>query len=299
MNRAGLDMIDADSLEQVKGLCVYPLVTEEYREAFKAMVKEVFKGGSRTLEFNAIGLKGRPVWLYSHAVPLRNEKGEIISMISAAIDVTERKMAEEELNKSLKEKEVLLKEIHHRVKNNMAIVSAMLQLQSRFSGDSNIKTILEDSQNRINSMAMVHEKLYESENLSSISLRSYVKELVHHLLETYSHEKISFEHEIDDIELDIDHIIPLGLILNELLTNSIKHAFSNVNSPEIGIHVSSNEGDANLIYRDNGAGLPEDLSLQNAQSLGLKIIQMLSYQLKGSIDLDETDRAKYTLSFPI
>jgi two-component sensor histidine kinase len=206
---------------------------------------------------------------------------------------------ENEIKSSLEEKEVLLKEIHHRVKNNMSIVSAMLQLQDRYSSDSAVKAILEDSQNRINSMAMVHEKLYESENLSSINLQSYVKELAYHLLATCSYEKISFKHEIDDIALDIDHVIPMGLLLNELLTNSIKHAFSSVNSPEIGIHLSANEGVANLIYSDNGAGLPEYISLKDSKSLGLKIIYMLSYQLKGTINLDETNRAKYTLSFPI
>jgi PAS domain S-box-containing protein len=213
-------------------------------------------------------------------------------------DITERKKAERKVAASLQEKEVLLTEIHHRVKNNMAIVSSLLRLQSRYSSNSEIKRLLKDSRNRIKSMALVHEKLYESESLSNVNVQGYVKELATHLLDTYTTKKIRVLHEIDDIELDIDHIIPMGLILNELLSNSIEHAFSGVKSPEIGINLSASEGVANLIYSDNGAGLPKELSLQNAQSFGLKIVSMLPSQLKGSINLDETNRARFTLSFP-
>ena len=299
MNRAGLDMLDADSLKQVKGLCVYPLVTEEYREAFEAMVEAVFRGEPRTLEFKVIGMKGRPVWLYSHAVPFRNEKGEITAMLSATVEITERKIAEEERNRSLREKEVLLKEIHHRVKNNMAIISALLQLQTKNIVDENIKMLFRDSQSRIQSMALVHEKLYQTQDFSKIYVKDYLKELILQLIQTYGKEEsdIGLALSVDNISLDIDTIIPCALILNELVTNSLKHAFEDVGGAEINVSFKANGNQATLIYSDNGPGIPEHIDFPNSESLGLQIIDMLSRQLRGSVELERDDMTRFTIKF--
>lgn len=278
----------------------FEMIHPDDQPALKKAIEETLRTGEHfSVEYRFILKDGRTRILHAQAELSADSAGTQKILSGTAQDITERKEAETRIREALKEKEVLLKEIHHRVKNNMAIVSAMLKLQSRHASGSKVKKILEDSQNRIDSMAIVHEKLYESENLASIKVRDYVEQLSHHLLNIYTAKKVRVEHEIGDVELDIDHIVPLGLILNELLTNSLKHAFSGGAPPEIGISLSAREGVASLTYRDNGAGLPEGLDLQDAQSLGLKIIYMLSYQLKGSIRLDETDRAKYILSFPI
>jgi PAS domain S-box-containing protein len=426
MNRAGLDMIDADSLEQVKGLCIYPLVTEEYREAFKAMVEGVFRGDAQTLEFKALGLKGRPIWLLSHAVPLRNETGEITSMVSATIDITERKQAEEALKeseerfrnffegapdamlitdpetgfifdansaasrmmqrpheeivglhqselhlrrmdehsmstfkehaqekkglipvenylvrpdgtevtkevltqeitlkgktfllgtfrditerkraeelikKSLLEKEVLLKEIHHRVKNNMAIISSLLQLQSRYVKDETLGKIINDSRNRIGSMALIHEMLYQSEDFTRIDLKEYIQALINKLFASYKTKKgsIRLETDIDDIQLDIDKLIPCGLILNELITNSLKHAFRGRNDGEIRIGFKANDSDtATISVSDNGCGLPAGMDIGKSQMLGFDLINSLARQLRGDLEYDGTDGMSVKITF--
>jgi two-component sensor histidine kinase len=301
MNRAGLDMIDAESLDQVKGLCVYPLVTEEYRDAFKAMVEGVFEGENQTLEFSAVGLKGRPIWLYSHSVPLRNEKGDITSLLSATVDITERKLSEDKLIKSNQEKEVLLQEIHHRVKNNMAIISALLQLQARTINDENVNQLFRDSQSRINSMALVHEKLYQTKDFININFRGYVEELVRHLLNSYGKNDVDLglAQSIDDINLNIDTMIPCGLILNELVTNSLKHAFENIERPEISISLNVINEQATLVYSDNGKGMPEHVDFDNSKTLGLQIINMLGRQLKGTAELERDGGTKVTIKFDL
>ena len=227
-------------------------------------------------------------------------KGQRV-MYAVARDITERKRDEEQIKKSLKEKEVLLKEIHHRVKNNMAIISSLLQLQARYSKDENLNRLFRDSQSRISSMALVHEKLYKTQDVSNINLREYVEEFGRHILSTYGkkEEEISLTVSVDDINLNIDTMIPFGLILNELVTNSLKHAFEGVERPEIRISFDKHDGLATLIYSDNGRGIPEHIDFSKSDTLGLQIVNMLALQLKGSVKLDRNDWTKFTIKFEL
>ncbi len=200
------------------------------------------------------------------------------------------------LERSLNEKEILLKEVHHRVKNNMAIISSLLRLQARHSDDEGVKSILMDSQNRIRSMAIVHEKLYSTKFLANISFSDYVQDLLSHLFRSYG-RKIEVDLDMDVPDLDIDTMIPCGLIMNELVTNSLKHAFDGLDSPRICISLSAADGRMRLVYTDNGSGVPEHIQFPPTDSLGLQIISMLSNQLDGSVELDRTSGTKFTIDF--
>jgi PAS domain S-box-containing protein len=232
---------------------------------------------------------------------IRDSDGNPLHFMALFQDITERKKAEDEIKRSLKEKEILLKEIHHRVKNNMAIISSLLQLQARYSKDEKVTQLLRDSQSRISSMALVHEKLYQTKDFSNINFREYVGELVSHLLDTYGKEKgdIGLLLSVDNINLNIDTMIPCGLILNELVTNSLKYAFDGIEKPEIRISFDTNNGRAELVYGDNGIGMPEHIELPSSNSLGLQIVDMLALQLRGSVELKRDGGTEFAISLDL
>jgi two-component sensor histidine kinase len=202
-------------------------------------------------------------------------------------DITEKRQAQDEINKSLKEKDVLLKEIHHRVKNNLQIVSSLLSLQSRYMKEPVSSEIFKESQSRIKSMALIHEKLYQSGDLTRIDLSEYVNELVSDLFHSYSVNTYLVKYKIksNSILLDINTAIPCGLIINELVTNSIKHAFPDNIHGEIIIEIKCVDDNFIMKVQDNGIGLPKELDLNNIKSLGLQLVTNLTNQLEGEIEL--------------
>jgi PAS domain S-box-containing protein len=216
-------------------------------------------------------------------------------------DITERKKAEQEIKNSLREKGVLLKEIHHRVKNNMQIISSLINLQASKIKDEETASLLKSSQNRIKSMAIIHEKLYQSGDLAKVDLRQYVQSLSGHLLTTYGADmrKIQFSMDIQDIYLDINQAIPCGLIINELLSNCLKHAFPDGGEGKVNISVLRlGEKSTELVVYDNGVGIPADMDIEKTDSLGLTLVKLLSEeQLKGSVDLDRTQGTCFRIVF--
>lgn len=215
-----------------------------------------------------------------------------------------RKQAEEQIQASLKEKEVLLKEIHHRVKNNLQIISSLLNLQSRYIKDPQTFEMFKESQNRIRSMALIHEKLYQSQDLTQIDFADYIQYLTTHLFRVYgvNWNIVGLKINVRYVLLDIDTAIPCGLILNELISNCLKHAFPTnaemIPKGEIQIDLhSDDEGLFTLIVRDNGVGFPEDIDFQNTETLGLRLIQTLTHQMKGTIELDRTSGTAFTIRF--
>lgn len=200
------------------------------------------------------------------------------------------------LARQMKEREILLKEIHHRVKNNLQTVSSLLSLQSRSIGDLKMKSLIKSSQNRVISMAMVHEMLYMRDDLSKIEYHSYVQELADYLVRslkgTENHVKLNID--INNIKLGIDTAIPLGLLINEAITNSLKYGIKDDCEGEIDIALKKGEGsDYVLNIGDNGVGFPETINYKNTKSLGLKLIHNLARQLKGSISRDSTKKGTY------
>jgi PAS domain S-box-containing protein len=287
--------------EEAVGTKFYDYVPEEYHETVRQALSHVFQTDEPTsYEIAARGPHDILSWYTTHVGPIKRE-----DVVDAAIfitrDMTDRKRMERRINESLKEKDVLLKEIHHRVKNNMAIISALLQLQARYSDDEKVTQLFRDSQSRISSMALVHEKLYQTKDFTDINFREYVEEFVRHILSTYGKKEgdISLMLSVDDISLNIDTMIPCGLIINELVTNSIKHAFEGVESPEISIALNVNDNFATLVYRDNGMGIPEHVDIQIIETLGLQIIKMLAVQLRGVVKLDRDNGTSFIIDFKL
>ncbi len=205
------------------------------------------------------------------------------------------------ISQTLKEREVLLKEIHHRVKNNLQIISSLLSLQHKFSDKKTAETILKESQDKIHAMSIIHEKLYKSNDLSLISLQTYLEELVLHFRTSYSlsEEQIILSSSGDPINLDMDHLVPCGLIINEIITNSIKHAFPDNKKGQIFIEAHSDKNECFLTLKDTGVGFPEEISLKNSSSLGMQLIYGLTRQINGSIETFSNPGASYTIKFTI
>ncbi|MBW4681612.1 MAG: PAS domain S-box protein [Microcoleus vaginatus WJT46-NPBG5] len=220
--------------------------------------------------------------------------------VSVAIDITERQQAQEQLKVSLKEKEVLLKEIHHRVKNNLQIISSLLKLQSSYLKDIEAQTLFKDSYNRVRSMALIHEKLYRSSDLAKIDLADYIRNLLGNLFSSYgvSSQAIELKLKVDNISLDVDTAIPCGLIINELVSNSIKYAFTPGLRGKICVEFYlKRENEYILLISDNGVGLPSGFDLEQTDSLGLQLVFNLAEQLGGSINLNTDNGTKFKIKF--
>lgn len=225
--------------------------------------------------------------------------GDYFYFVMVARDITDRKAFENALKSSLKEKDVLIQEIHHRVKNNMQIISSLLSLQSDHVKDIRDKGLFEESKNRVRSMAIIHQKVYKSEDLTSIDFSTYIPEIVYGISNSYQiGPNLEIEVNVDPISLNIDTAIPCGLIINELLTNSIKHAFPNGIPGKISIEFHEYKpGEITLIVRDNGVGIPENIDFRNTKSLGLQLVITLTKQLHASISLDKQDGTEFKIVF--
>ena len=231
---------------------------------------------------------------YSQAIPVRNSRGEIFAGLLMVQDITERKRAEEKIKAALLEKEVLLKEVHHRVKNNLQVISSLLKLQAAYVKAPAHREMFRESQNRVRSMALVHEKLYKSKDLAEINMGEYLRELVSNLSHLYntSAGKVKIEVAVEkNLRVDLDTAIPCGLIVNELISNALKHAFpthglKEVTRPEIRLAFFVDSGSMiSLQIKDNGRGFPVGFDFQRSESLGLKLVYILVKQLEGTIEL--------------
>jgi len=214
-------------------------------------------------------------------------------------DITENKEAEERTKTSLREKEALLKEIHHRVKNNLQIISSLLNLQSKYVQNEDALVALRDSQRRIKSMALVHEKLYQSEDLARIDFKEYISSLVSHLLRFYqvTEEKVKLNMDVEDVFLNIETAIPCSLIINELVSNSLKHAFPGDRGGELIIRLSKDNGYYSLELSDNGIGFPRDIDFRKTDSLGLQLVINLVEQLDGEIEMVSEKGVTFNITF--
>jgi len=214
-------------------------------------------------------------------------------------EIVERKKAERQTRDSLKEKELLLKEIHQRVNDNMQIISSMLMLQERHIKDESDLSIFRETWNRINIMSMIYEKMYQSENLAEIDFSKYAKSLISELFSTYDVDPntIMVKHNIRNVYLDISTAIPCGLIINELVSNSLKYGFPRGKKGEITIDFTSADNEYTLMVGDNGKGIPKYLDLRKLESIGLQLVRLLCKKLKGSIDLDRGGGTLFKIIF--
>ena len=215
-------------------------------------------------------------------------------------DITERKRADEALRASLREKEVLLREIHHRVRNNMQVISSLLNLQVERVRDGAVKKILKESQNRIRSIALVHERLYNSADLARVDFSGYIPMLYGHLGHVLGiqAERIKESYQLEVVSLGVDLAIPCGLILTELISNSMTHAFPGGRKGTIRIELGRDpDGSIRLVVADDGVGLPQDLDFRKTESLGLQIVNMLAEQIHAQVELWTKGGTRFTLTF--
>ena len=215
-------------------------------------------------------------------------------------EINERTQAEKKLTTSLMEKEVLLQEVHHRVKNNMQIISSMLRLQFRNTKDEHLESLMRELQQRIHTMSLVHEKLYQSTSLSHIDLPDFISHLSEELLTTFgiSSEQVNLKLDLEPMTLDVNYTIPCGLIINELITNSLKYAFTEGRNGCIKIHLKSlDKKRVFLSVCDDGPGLPSETRWKDSKSTGMRLIHILSEQLKGEYKLKNDNGTCFQLIF--
>jgi PAS domain S-box-containing protein len=258
-----------------------------------------FSGKQQNFIYSRKNRKGVKIVKEIFLNPIYNSDDEIIEISGIGHDISEKTLSEKKLNESLKEKEVLLKEVHHRVKNNLQVISSILNLQSSYIKDKKTLDILRESQNRIKSMSFIHEILYKNTDFSEINFSEYIISLSKNLVHSYGiyDYLIDLEMSVGNISLNLDVSIPCGLIVNELVSNALKYAFVNKNKGVIKIELFENNGNVHLIVQDNGLGLPKEINYKDTDSLGLQLVNTLVEQINGGIELDNSYGAKFTIIF--
>lgn len=251
------------------------------------------------LEFRLRHKDGHYRNILSRATLVRGDDGEALRLVGTHVDITERKQAEQQIRRSLKEKEALLREVHHRVKNNMAVVSSLLSLQANKIEDAAVRTLFDASRQRVKSMALVHEKLYQTDDLASINFEEYIRSIVAEIISLYRIDTntITTEINVEDIALDLESAVPCGLIINELLTNAFKYAFPDNRSGALRIHFSTADDWHTLMIKDDGVGLAKGFDYQKASTLGLQIANVLAGQLRGTLQIRSDQGTEALLRF--
>ncbi|MBF2066391.1 MAG: PAS domain S-box protein [Calothrix sp. C42_A2020_038] len=242
--------------------------------------------------------EGYYIWFLARGTMMCDITDKVCFLAGSNTDITISKYTETRLKASLKEKEVLLKEIHHRVKNNLQVISSLLRLQAGYVQDEEALEILRDSQNRVRAMAMIHESLYQSTDLGKIKFSEYVQNLSQNLVRGYAlNSNIQINLKIDPIQLRIDTAIPCGLIINELVSNAIKHAFVGIDGIIYIDFLDLGNSKYSLSVSDNGVGIPDDIDTRRSQSLGLQLVWSLVEQLEGSIIFNNKLGTSFTITF--
>ncbi len=285
--------------QEMVGMNVVHLHNEEQMNEYRRKMDQVKEKGSWMGEIGHIRKDGQPFPTYMAFTLLKDDRGNPAGVLEVIRDITDRKKAEEQIKASLKEKEILLREIHHRVKNNLQIISSLLNLQVEHIPDEQYRSMFEDSQNRIRSMALIHETLFQSENLAHIDIQEYITNLVYELIQTYrASDRIAVTTTVKDVSLDIDTAVSCGLIINELVSNALKHAFPDGREGEVKIVLRSCNNNVELIVSDNGVGIPGDMDVRTTESLGLDLVMTLAEkQLNGEITLDTSEGTTFCITF--
>ena len=272
---------------------VYPFMTE----VTIGELQHVFDHGAMLVTEQKMPLMNREIHAEIRRVPIYKDH-EVIQVMTILLDRSKEKEVEELKQKNAEQKEIMLREIHHRVKNNLAIVISLLNLQLRNNTDPELRRIIRDIELRIRSMALIHEHLYRSENLAHIPLAAYLHSLATIITGTFSGHRVNLVTMLDPTDVSIETALPLGLIANELLTNAFKYAFPNNREGEIQVNLRKDEEDTfALMIGDNGIGLPASFSLDSEKSLGMFIVRLLVEQLDGKIEISRLNGTTFTVRF--
>ena len=256
-------------------------------------------GGPFRAECRFLTKTGEVVWVHGEARLIPDESGQPVLLQGVAFDITETKKAAEIVKSSLREKELLLKEIHHRVKNNLQITSSLLRLQAAKIPDAAVRQVLRESQDRIRSMALVHEMLYRSQDLARVDFPQYVRALVPQLFRSYNPGgRIRYRVEIDEIVFGVDLAVPCGLIINELVANALKHAFPGDRRGEICVRMRLEQDRYRLSVEDDGIGFPAGLDVSQTGTLGLQLVRTLTEQIGGRLQEKTGQGTAFVIDLP-
>lgn len=304
-NPACITMIGYDSIDELLGANMHAIMHRTHHDGMQCTIPEccinkvLCEGEFVHCEHETLYRKNGtnfPVEYWSY--PILQDNG-LTGVVTTFIDISERKQAEMQITQALDEKTILLREIHHRVKNNLMIVSTLLEFQENQITDKAIIELFKSAQRRIDSMALIHNLLYQSNNLAEIDFTAYIHELVTHLVASFHRFPVALSLEVDDdISLSIETATHCGLLINELVFNAMKHAFVENMSGKLNI-VFQRQAYARykLIVSDNGCGIPAEIDWQNTKSLGLQLVNMLITQLRGTITINRTQGTTFNIAF--
>jgi PAS domain S-box-containing protein len=287
------------SSDEVLGRPVTDFLDEANVQVLRDRMASRKRGADSSYEIVWTGKDGRKIPTIMSPRPLNDSKGKYVGSFAVITDITERKNAEDQIKASLNEKEVLLREIHHRVKNNLQVISSLLRLQSRTAPGKESRQIFAESQNRLQSIALIHELLYRSKNLADIDFRAYINSLTVQLFYAYgvAGSRISLRTEVMSAPLEINVAMPCGLIANELISNCLKHAFPGDRKGLITVSLASVSGVYEFLISDDGVGLPETVDVREGQSLGLSLVNTLVKQLKGKVEVKRSPGTQFRIKF--
>jgi PAS domain S-box-containing protein len=298
---------------QLAGRRLAHFVSAADRHAFNTFLQKVFASREKETCEAALSKQEKDLPSSERSGNRRlGEMGQIIVQIEAIAsenvqecravmtDITSRKLAEEKIKTSLHEKEILLKEIHHRVKNNLQVISSLLNLQSSYLEDEKAREMLRNSMDRVKTMANIHTMLYQSEDMTRVDFGSFIRDLAARLQQSCGipASPVEVHTDIADVSLTIETSVPCGLILNELVSNALKHAFPEGRGGEVTIGMAAEEDRFILTVSDNGIGFPETVDFRNTKSLGLELVNILVGQLNGAITLAVEGGTRFTITFP-
>ncbi len=274
-------------------------LSEEGREDMERHFTAAFNGRKQQFEGKLQGLDGQTRWMETYFGPIYSEDGTIKEVSCISHEITDKKIIEQQMRDNIREKEVLLQEVHHRVKNNLQVISSILNLQTSFVKDSESLNILRESQNRIKSMSFIHESLYQTKDFSGIEFSDYILSLSQNLIHTYSLNKteIIFKTDLRETKLSLDQAIPCGLIVNEIVSNALKYAFPNRDKGTVFLGIREKKGKIHLEISDDGIGMPEGIDPEDADTLGIQLIYTLIEQLDATMELKIDGGTKYLITF--
>ena len=286
------DCIGSDSFQ-----LIHPDDKDNIQKIFQESVDQ--KKGWSDLEIRWICKDGSIRYFESSAHPIFDVDDNLTGFNGIDRDITDRKQSEDQIESALKEKEILLRELYHRTKNNMQVICSMLSIKSMQITDNEISTVFEEIENRIRVMALVHQKLCQAKDLSRIDLKEYIQDIGNYLLTgSQTYRKILFQVDGDSIPILFDYAVPCGLILNELISNSLRHAFPDRKEGEILISVHIFDNEIEVTFKDNGIGLPKGFNLENCKSPGLGIVRdLIKSQLYGKAELKEAQGMAFQMRF--
>lgn len=298
------DMLGYETQEFLDGgpKWIYSNIHPQDQESMAKVIKRYENVEHKTflpiVEFRLLDKSGNYKWVSNVRTLVKDENGKPDAIVGSVRDISEKKEQDKQLRESLKEKEILLQEIHHRVKNNLAIVSSLLELQKEGVSEE-VQEMLSASQSRIKSIGKVHEKLYESTTLSEISMETYIRELAEEISKAYdsSQKKIDMQIDVEPYVMDINHAIPCGLVLNELINNSYKHGFSDLREGIIKVSLKKKGEGMELIVENNGQKLPDNFDPSQSKSLGMTLIQVLIKRFNGKLNIENDEWTRFCIYF--